>query len=123
MGIDFEHELNPAQLEAALHTGGPVLVIAGAGSGKTRTIVYRLAHLVQEYVSPENILLLTFTRRASQEMLHRAGQVLGRPLTGASGGTFHSFAYAVLRRNAQEAGYQSGITLMRTRAAKASWPG
>ncbi len=112
MGIDFERELNPAQLEAALHTGGPVLVIAGAGSGKTRTIVFRLAHLVQEYVSPENILLLTFTRRASQEMLHRAGMVLGRPLTGASGGTFHSFAYGVLRRHAQDAGYQQGVTLL-----------
>ncbi len=90
--IDFERELNPAQLEAALHVNGPVLVIAGAGSGKTRTIVYRLVRLVQEHASPENILLLTFTRRASQEMLARAGRLLGRPLTGASGGTFHSFA-------------------------------
>lgn len=112
MTIDFDRELNPAQREAALHMGGPVLVIAGAGSGKTRTIVYRLAHLVQTHVSPENILLLTFTRRASQEMLHRAGVVLGRPLTGASGGTFHSFAYSVLRRNAVEAGYPQGLTLM-----------
>jgi DNA helicase-2/ATP-dependent DNA helicase PcrA len=112
MSIDFERELNPAQREAALHMGGPVLVIAGAGSGKTRTIVYRLAHLVQTHVSPENILLLTFTRRASQEMLHRAGHVLGRPLTGASGGTFHSFAYSVLRRHAFEAGYEQGLTLM-----------
>jgi DNA helicase-2/ATP-dependent DNA helicase PcrA len=112
MSIDFASELNPAQREAALHMDGPVLVIAGAGSGKTRTIVYRLAHLVQGYVSPENILLLTFTRRASQEMLHRAGLVLGRPLTGASGGTFHSFAYSVLRRHAHEAGYPQGVTLM-----------
>ncbi len=110
--IDFERELNPAQLEAALHVHGPVLVIAGAGSGKTRTIVYRLARLVQEHVSPENILLLTFTRRASQEMLARAGRLLGRPLTGASGGTFHSFAYSVLRRHAAEAGYPNGLTLM-----------
>ena len=112
MSIDFERELNPAQREAALHLDGPVLVIAGAGSGKTRTIVYRLAHLVQGHVSPENILLLTFTRRAAQEMLLRAGQVLGRPLTGASGGTFHSFAYGVLRRHALEAGYEQGLTLM-----------
>lgn len=112
MTIDFERELNAAQLEAALHVDGPVLVIAGAGSGKTRTIVYRLARLVQEHVSPENILLLTFTRRASQEMLHRAGTLLGRPLTGASGGTFHSFAYSVLRRHAAEAGYPNGLTLM-----------
>jgi len=112
MSIDFERELNPAQLEAVMHVHGPVLCIAGAGSGKTRTIVYRLARLVQEHVSPENILLLTFTRRASQEMLHRAGTIMGRPLTGASGGTFHSFAYGVLRRHALEAGYPQGLTLM-----------
>ncbi|MBU1040507.1 MAG: ATP-dependent helicase [Proteobacteria bacterium] len=112
MTINFERELNPAQLEAVMHVHGPVLCIAGAGSGKTRTIVYRLARLVQEHVSPENILLLTFTRRASQEMLHRAGSIMGRPLTGASGGTFHSFAYGVLRRHALEAGYPQGLTLM-----------
>lgn len=112
MSINFEHELNPAQLEAVMHVHGPLLCIAGAGSGKTRTIVYRLARLVQEHVSPENILLLTFTRRASQEMLQRAGGIMGRPLTGASGGTFHSFAYGVLRRHAIEAGYPQGLTLM-----------
>ncbi|MDQ7833889.1 MAG: ATP-dependent helicase [Humidesulfovibrio sp.] len=112
MTIDYERELNPAQLEAVMHVHGPMLCIAGAGSGKTRTIVYRLARLVQEHVSPENILLLTFTRRASQEMLHRAGSIMGRPLTGASGGTFHSFAYGVLRRHALEAGYPQGLTLM-----------
>ncbi|MBA4356991.1 MAG: DNA helicase UvrD, partial [Desulfovibrio sp.] len=112
MSINFERELNPAQLDAVLHVHGPVLVIAGAGSGKTRTIVYRLARLVQEHVAPENILLLTFTRRASQEMLQRAGTIMGRPLTGASGGTFHSFAYSVLRRHAVEAGYPQGLTLM-----------
>ena len=112
MSIDFERELNPAQLEAVMHVEGPVLCIAGAGSGKTRTIVYRLARLIQEHVSAENILLLTFTRRAAQEMLHRAGSILGRPLSGASGGTFHSFAYGVLRRHALEAGYPQGLTLM-----------
>jgi len=112
MSINFERELNPAQLDAVMHVNGPVLCIAGAGSGKTRTIVYRLARLAQEHVSPENILLLTFTRRASQEMLHRAGSILGRPLSGASGGTFHSFAYGVLRRHAPEAGYPQGLTLM-----------
>ncbi|MBU1229327.1 MAG: ATP-dependent helicase, partial [Proteobacteria bacterium] len=112
MSIDFERELNPAQLDAVMHVHGPVLVIAGAGSGKTRTIVYRLARLVQEHVQPENILLLTFTRRAAHEMLNRAGSIMGRPLTGASGGTFHSFAYGVLRRHAAEAGYPLGLTLM-----------
>lgn len=112
MTIDFENELNDAQREAVLTTEGPVLVIAGAGSGKTRTIVYRLAHLVEKGVDPAQILLLTFTRKAAQEMLHRAEGILGRPLSGTSGGTFHSFAYATLRRNAMDIGFDNGFTLM-----------
>lgn len=112
MTIDFEHELNEAQREAVTTTEGPVLVIAGAGSGKTRTIVYRLAHLVNQGVDPAQILLLTFTRKAAQEMLARAESILGRPLHGTSGGTFHSFAYATLRRNATDIGFNGGFTLM-----------
>lgn len=112
MPIDFENELNEAQREAVQTTEGPVLVIAGAGSGKTRTIVYRLAHLVEQGVDPAQILLLTFTRKAAQEMLNRAETILGRPLTGTSGGTFHSFAYATLRRNAADIGFENGFTLM-----------
>lgn len=110
--IDFKNELNEAQYDAVMHTEGPVLVIAGAGSGKTRTIVYRLAHLVQSGVRPDEILLLTFTRKASQEMLERAETILGRSLQGTSGGTFHSFAYKVLRVNAHALGFDSGFTLM-----------
>jgi DNA helicase-2/ATP-dependent DNA helicase PcrA len=110
--MDMETELNDAQREAVLTTEGPVLVIAGAGSGKTRTIVYRLAHLVRQGVDPAQILLLTFTRKAAQEMLSRAGFILGHPLTGTSGGTFHSFAYATLRRNAADIGFDNGFTLM-----------
>lgn len=112
MSIDYENELNTAQLEAVQSTDGPVLVIAGAGSGKTRTIVYRLAHLVEQGVDPAQILLLTFTRKASQEMLHRAEAILGRPLHGTSGGTFHSFAYATLRMNTHDVGYPNGFTLL-----------
>ena len=112
MSIDFENELNDAQREAVLTTEGPVLVIAGAGSGKTRTIVYRLAHLVEQGVDPSQILLLTFTRKAAQEMLSRTESILGRPLHGTSGGTFHSFAYATLRRNAVDIGFDNGFTLM-----------
>ncbi|NCD26103.1 MAG: ATP-dependent helicase, partial [Deltaproteobacteria bacterium] len=77
MRIDYEHDLNPAQFEAATTVSGPVLVIAGAGSGKTRTIVYRLARLVESGISPAEILLLTFTRKASAEMLERAQHLLG----------------------------------------------
>ncbi|WP_319584651.1 ATP-dependent helicase [uncultured Pseudodesulfovibrio sp.] len=112
MNIDFENELNEAQREAVTTTEGPVLVIAGAGSGKTRTIVYRLAHLVNQGVDPAQILLLTFTRKAAQEMLARAETILGRSLHGTSGGTFHSFSYATLRRNASDIGFDAGFTLM-----------
>ncbi|MUM78379.1 AAA family ATPase [Pseudodesulfovibrio sp. F-1] len=110
--MDLHTELNDAQREAVLTTEGPVLVIAGAGSGKTRTIVYRLAHLVRQGVDPAQILLLTFTRKSAQEMLLRAGTILGHSLNATSGGTFHSFAYATLRRNAQDIGFPGGFTLM-----------
>lgn len=110
--IDFKKELNPAQYEAATHPQGPELVIAGAGSGKTRTIVYRLAWLVEQGIAPDSILLMTFTRKAAQEMLTRAETILRRSLHGTSGGTFHSFAYSVLRQNALTAGFPNGMTLM-----------
>jgi superfamily I DNA/RNA helicase len=83
--IDYQRELNPAQYQAVTATEGPVLVIAGAGSGKTRTLVYRLAYLVDQGVDPEHILLLTFTRKASREMLNRAADLLQRPLTAGHG--------------------------------------
>ncbi len=109
MARDYSASLNPAQLEAVTTTEGPVLVIAGAGSGKTRTVVYRLAHLVEQGVAPSSILLLTFTRKASQEMLDRASLLLGGEdlsrgggagdaIRRVQGGTFHGFAYGVLRR-------------------------
>ncbi|WP_320170155.1 ATP-dependent helicase [Maridesulfovibrio sp.] len=110
--IDFEKELNPAQYEAATHPQGPVLVIAGAGSGKTRTIVYRLAWLAEQGIPPESILLMTFTRKAALEMLNRTEQILGRPLHGTNGGTFHAFAFSVLRQNAAEIGFPNGFSLM-----------
>lgn len=96
--IDYAQALNEAQYEAATSGDGPVLVVAGAGSGKTRTIVYRLAWLAENGVSPESMLLLTFTRKAAQEMLHRAGMLLNHGLSGVQGGTFHAFAFSVLRR-------------------------
>ena len=113
--MDLEKELNPAQREAVTTLEGPVLVIAGAGSGKTRTIVHRLARLVNMGVAPASILLLTFTRKAAQEMLDRAGFLLGPGsggVSGVSGGTFHSFAYATLRRHSALAGFEQGFTVM-----------
>jgi DNA helicase-2/ATP-dependent DNA helicase PcrA len=113
--MDLEHDLNPAQRQAVLTTEGPVLVIAGAGSGKTRTIVYRLARLVSGGVDPASILLLTFTRKAAQEMLSRAGLLLAMGpdgVSGVSGGTFHAFAFATLRRYHAAAGYPDGFTVL-----------
>lgn len=95
--IDYENALNQAQFAAVTSDADAALVIAGAGSGKTRVIVYRLAWLVENGVPPESILLLTFTRKAAREMLDRAAQLVGSGVTGITGGTFHSYAYSFLR--------------------------
>ena len=120
--IDYARELNPAQFEAATTLDGPVLVIAGAGSGKTRTIVYRLARLVESGVPASSILLLTFTRKAAREMIERAQLLLGRQgepglaelyggLAAVQGGTFHAFAYSILRLF-RPAGFTHAATVM-----------
>ncbi|MCP5104582.1 MAG: ATP-dependent helicase [bacterium] len=96
--IDYKKELNPQQFEAATNIEGPHLVIAGAGSGKTRTLVFRVAYLVENNIPPQSILLLTFTRKAAQEMMRRAATILDERCRNVSGGTFHSFANAMLRK-------------------------
>ena len=110
--IDYEEALNDSQLRAVMFDEGPLLVIAGAGSGKTRTLTYRVARLVEEGISPNRILLLTFTRKASAEMLNRASVLLDRRCEKVAGGTFHSFAHGVLRRFAPTLGLQSGFTII-----------
>ena len=110
--IRYETALNPSQLEAATHTEGPLLVIAGAGSGKTRTLTYRAAYLVEKGISPASILLLTFTRKASQEMLRRAAQLLDDRCQKIAGGTFHSFANAMLRRYASHIGLDPAFGIL-----------
>ncbi len=105
-------ELNPAQLQAATSEGGPHLVIAGAGSGKTRTLVYRVAYLVSRGVAPESILLMTFTRRAAQEMLRRATSILDERCRRVAGGTYHGFANLVLRRYAKKLDYGDHFTIV-----------
>ena len=109
---DFAAELNPEQAAAATHGDGPLLVIAGAGTGKTRTLVYRVAHLVSRGVSPDRILLLTFTRRAAQEMLSRAEKLSGSASGRVHGGTFHATAHRLLRRFGAAAGVASDFTIM-----------
>ncbi len=96
--VDYENELNPPQLEAVKQKEGAVLVIAGAGSGKTKTLTYRVARLIEEGVNPKNILLLTFTKKAAQEMLSRAAIVLDSRCEQVAGGTFHAFANIILRK-------------------------
>lgn len=110
--IDYENELNQTQLEAVLHKDGPLLIIAGAGSGKTRTLTYKVARLIEDGVSPENILLLTFTRRAAREMISRAENILGAGLGKITGGTFHSFANMILRRYARFADLKNNFTVI-----------
>ncbi len=110
--IDFQRELNEAQRRAVTSLDGPHLVIAGAGSGKTRTLVYRVANLVLEGVPPESILLLTFTRRAAQEMLRRAAAILDERCRRVAGGTYHSFANLVLRRHAKLLDYSDHFTII-----------
>lgn len=111
--IDYLASLNESQLSAATHREGPILVIAGAGTGKTRVIVYRVAYLLENGVNPESILLLTFTRRAAREMLGRVQQLLGDDRAAkTTGGTFHGFASRVLRQYAPLLGLGSDFNII-----------
>ncbi len=111
-GIDYRKELNEAQYEAVTAAEGPLLVIAGAGTGKTRTLVFRVAHLVDIGVDPRSILLLTFTRRAAEEMLRRASLLIDNRCAKVSGGTFHSFANTVLRHHGRRLDLSPAFTIM-----------
>ncbi len=109
---NYAEELNAQQLAAVEAVDGPALVIAGAGSGKTRTLVYRVARLIDLGIPPSSILLLTFTRKAAQEMLERVGLLIGLRSQQVSGGTFHSTANLLLRRYGQPVGLESGFTIL-----------
>jgi DNA helicase-2/ATP-dependent DNA helicase PcrA len=111
-GIDYRKELNDAQYEAATAVDGPVLVIAGAGTGKTRTLVYRVARLIDLRIDPRTILLLTFTRRAAEEMLRRASLLIDNRCDKVAGGTFHSFANTVLRHYGRKIDLMPSFTIM-----------
>ncbi len=110
--INYENLLNPAQYDAVKAVKGIHLVIAGAGTGKTRTLVYRVARLVEMGVDPKSILLLTFTRKAAKEMMERASVLLDNRCTKINGGTFHSFANITLRKYAKYLGLESGFTIL-----------
>ncbi len=110
--IDYARELNPQQLAAVTAPPGPALVIAGAGSGKTRTLTYRVAFLLEQGIPPDKILLLTFTNKAAGEMMRRVSDLIGRELRELWGGTFHSIGARILRTHAESLGYHRDFTIL-----------
>src|SRR3954447_12373966 len=110
--IDYPAELNEKQYAAVTASPGPLLVIAGAGSGKTRTLTYRVAYLLENGIDPRNILLLTFTNKAARQMLDRVANLLPVDASGLWGGTFHSIGNRMLRRHGSSLGYTSGFSIM-----------
>lgn len=111
-GIDFEKELNGEQLRAVQAADGPVLVIAAAGTGKTRTLTYRVAWLVEQGIPPGRVLLLTFTNKAAREMLERAHELVGEAVGGLWGGTFHHMANRMLRMHSDLIGYGRDYSIL-----------
>ena len=109
---DFSKLLNPEQCAAATAPDGPILVLAAAGTGKTRTLVHRVAYLVEQGVPPDRILLLTFTNRAAREMMERAEKVVGPEAYAIWSGTFHSICARFLRRYGTFLGYSPGFSII-----------
>src|ERR1700676_5531017 len=112
INIDYASELNEQQLAAVTASPGPLLVIAGAGSGKTRTLTYRVAYLLENGIDPRNILVLTFTNKAARQMLDRVVNLLTIFTSWIWGGTFHSIGNRMLRRHGRALGYNSGFNIM-----------
>ena len=110
--VRYDEELNQEQLDVVMAGEGPMLVIAGAGSGKTRTLTYRVSRLIEDGVDPSEILIVTFTNKASREMLSRVEQLVTIDTRRIWGGTFHSIGNRLLRRHAEAIGYKSNFTIM-----------
>src|SRR3954465_14325751 len=116
--IDYAKELNEQQHAAVTAPPGPSLVLAGAGAGKTRTLIYRVAYLLEQGIPADRILLLTFTNKAAREMMRRVTDLLGNELRELWGGTFHSIGKRFLRRHAPSVGYRSNFTILDREDAK-----
>jgi DNA helicase-2/ATP-dependent DNA helicase PcrA len=116
--IDYPRELNEQQLAAVSAPPGPSLVIAGAGAGKTRTLIYRVAFLLEQGIPAERILLLTFTNKAAREMMRRVADLLGSDLSSLWGGTFHAVGHRILRRHAALLGFSNDFTILDRADAK-----
>jgi DNA helicase-2/ATP-dependent DNA helicase PcrA len=121
--VRYEEELNPEQLEVVMAGDGPLLVIAGAGSGKTRTLTYRVSRLIEDGIDPQEILLLTFTNKAAREMLSRVEQLVTIDTRRIWGGTFHSVGNRLLRRYAEAIGYRSNFSILDDEDAKETMDG
>ncbi|MBT7958082.1 MAG: UvrD-helicase domain-containing protein, partial [Akkermansiaceae bacterium] len=111
-GIDYAAELNSQQFAAVSSAPGPALVIAGAGSGKTRTLTHRVAYLLDKGVEPANILLLTFTNKAAREMLDRVELLVPQNISALWSGTFHSIGNKILRRHADVLGFTRSFSIL-----------
>ena len=110
--VDYEADLNPEQFRVVMHPGGPMLALAGAGTGKTRTLVYRACRLIEDGVPPSRILLLTFTNKAAREMLDRVERLVEGGAGRVTGGTFHSAGHRILRRYAGALGYTQRFSIL-----------
>jgi len=110
--VNYQRELNPEQLEVVMSGDGPILVIAGAGSGKTRTITYRVARLIESGINPSRILLVTFTNKAAKEMLHRVELLISLNIRKLWGGTFHHIANRILRSRAHVLGCDNNFSIL-----------
>src|SRR6185503_12125074 len=114
MSENYLSELNAVQREAVECTEGPVMIVAGAGSGKTRVLTYRIAHLISKGVDPFNILSLTFTNKAAKEMRERIHSVVGSEAKNLWMGTFHTIFARILRSESDKIGYQRNFTIYDT---------
>lgn len=110
--INYDKELNAEQYAVVVHEGGPMLVLAGAGTGKTRTLTYRVARLIETGIKPNSILLLTFTNKAANEMMRRVESLVGRNIEGLWGGTFHHVGNMILRKHCRLIGYKEGYSII-----------
>ena len=116
---NYLENLNESQKAAVLHKEGAMIIIAGAGSGKTRVLTYRIAHLMNQNVDPFNILALTFTNKAAREMTERIGSIVGSSeAKNITMGTFHSVFAKLLRFNADRLGYPQNFTIYDTQDTK-----
>jgi DNA helicase-2/ATP-dependent DNA helicase PcrA len=116
--VSYLDELNEVQRAAVVNTDGPSLIIAGPGSGKTRVLTYRIAHLIQQGVDPFSILALTFTNKAAEEMKRRIEKISGSAGRGLFMGTFHSIFARILRVEATRLGYPANFTIYDTEDSK-----